>query len=145
VKLLGGMAPTCYLEQLIYDCRLMNEALADGPEAALLYRKWMVSSDAGRDPQAYVLTPDSAISIAQAIIRSPNHYRAGIAAAREALRLLSEAHRDGALRLHPREVPYLQRLRNVVENMPEIESVFIEEMMREVDVTRFTPAEYGLG
>jgi hypothetical protein len=30
------MAPACSLEQLIYDCRLMNEALADGPEAALL-------------------------------------------------------------------------------------------------------------
>jgi methanol---5-hydroxybenzimidazolylcobamide Co-methyltransferase len=45
IKLLGGMAPTCYLEQLIYDCRLMNEALADGRDAALLYRKWMVNSD----------------------------------------------------------------------------------------------------
>ena len=65
IKLLGGMAPTCYVEQLIYDCRLMNEALADGRDAALLYRKWMVSSDASRDPQAYVLTPESAIAIAQ--------------------------------------------------------------------------------
>ena len=29
VRLLGGMAPTCYVEQLIYDCRLMNQAIAD--------------------------------------------------------------------------------------------------------------------
>jgi methanol--5-hydroxybenzimidazolylcobamide Co-methyltransferase len=26
IKLLGGMAPTCYMEQLAYDCRLMNTA-----------------------------------------------------------------------------------------------------------------------
>jgi len=49
------MAPTCYLEQPICDSRLMNEALADRPEAALLYRKWMVNSDAGRDPQAFII------------------------------------------------------------------------------------------
>ena len=42
--LLGAMAPTCYVEQLIYDCRLMNQALAEGREGALLYRKWMVNS-----------------------------------------------------------------------------------------------------
>ena len=38
VKLLGGMAPTCYVEQLIYDCRLMNQALADGADAARMLR-----------------------------------------------------------------------------------------------------------
>ena len=104
------MAPTCYVEQLIYDCRLMNEALADGRDAALLYRKWMVSSDASRDPQAYVLTPDSAIAIAQAIVSAPTAYDAGKAAALTAVRLLRDAHRDGALKILPREVPWLDRL-----------------------------------
>jgi len=33
----GRHGPTCYMEQLIYDCRLMNQALADGPDAALLF------------------------------------------------------------------------------------------------------------
>src|SRR6516165_694687 len=55
IKLLGGMAPTCYVEQLIYDCRLMNQALAEGPQAALQLRQWMVDSDAALDPQAYIL------------------------------------------------------------------------------------------
>ena len=105
IKLLAGMAPTCYVEQLIYDCRLMNEALADGRDAALLYRKWMVSSDASRDPQAYVLTPDSSIAIAQAIVSAPNAYDAGKAAALTALRLLRDAHRDGALKIHPARSP----------------------------------------
>jgi hypothetical protein len=34
----------------------------------------MVASDASRDPQAYVLTPDSAIAIAQSIASAPTAY-----------------------------------------------------------------------
>ena len=105
IKLLGGMAPTCYVEQLIYDCRLMNQALADGRDAALLYRKWMVASDAALDPQAYVLTPESAIAIAQAIVQRAHAYDAGKAAALTAVRLLREAHRDGRSENHPARSP----------------------------------------
>jgi methanol--5-hydroxybenzimidazolylcobamide Co-methyltransferase len=145
VKLLAGMAPTCYAEQLIYDCRLMNQALADGPEAALLYRKWMVSSDAHHDPQAYVLTPESAIAIAQAMVSAPNAYDAGKAAALCALRLLRDAHRDGALKLMPREVPWLDRMQKTVEALPAKEAEFIAEMMGQVDTTKFVPADYEIG
>jgi len=38
-------APVVSMEQLIYDCRLFNSALADG--GALQLRKWMIDSDAG--------------------------------------------------------------------------------------------------
>jgi len=145
VKLLGGMAPTCYLEQLIYDCRLMNEALADGREAALLYRKWLVNSDASRDPQAFLLSPESAVALARAIVRAPDPYTAGKAAALTALGLLRDAHQAGALRLSPREVPYLDRLQRTVEAMPATESEFIAAMMAEVDTTRFVAADYGIG
>ena len=145
IKLLGGMAPTCYVEQLIYDCRLMNEASADGPEAALLYRKWMIGSDAGRDPQAYILSPESAIVIAQAIVHAPNAYQAGQAAALTALRLIRTAHQDGALRLAPREVPYLDRLRQTLEALPTSETEFIGQMMGAVDTTKFVAGDYGIG
>jgi len=145
IKLLAGMAPTCYVEQLIYDCRLMNEALADGRDAALLFRKWMISSDAHRDPQAYVLTPDSVIAIAQAIITAPSAYDAGKAAAVSALRLLRDAHRDGALKLQPREVPWLDRLQKSVEALPAKEADFVDEMMTEVDTTKFVAADYEIG
>jgi len=145
IKLLGGMAPTCYLEQLIYDCRLMNLALADGRDAALLYRKWMVASDAGRDPQAYVLTPESATAIAQAIVTAPDHFQAGQAAARVALGRIREGHHDGALKLHPREVPWLDRMEKALDSLPVDESTFVTEMMREVDTTKFVAADYGLG
>ena len=145
IKLLGGMAPTCYVEQLIYDCRLMNESLADGRDAALLYRKWMVNSDAHRDPQAYILTPDSAIAIAQSIVTAPTAFDAGKAAAITALRLIRDAHKDGALKLHPREVPYLDRLQKTVEALPSKESEFIGEMMGEVDTTKFVAKDYEIG
>lgn len=145
LKLLGGMAPTCYLEQLIYDCRLMNEALANGRDAALLYRKWMIASDAHRDPQAYILAPESAIAIAQAIVSAPTPYNAGKSAALAALRLMREGHRDGALKLSPREVPYLDRLQKIVEELPAKETEFIDAMMGQVDTTRFVAADYGIG
>ena len=139
IKLLGGMAPTCYVEQLIYDCRLMNQALADGRDAALLCRKWMVDSDAALDPQAYVLTPDSAIAIAQAIVAAPNPYLAGKSAALTALRLMREGHQGGRLKIHPRELPWLERIAKIVEALPATEGEFIEQMMGQVDTTRFVP------
>jgi methanol--5-hydroxybenzimidazolylcobamide Co-methyltransferase len=123
----------------------MNEALADGRDAALLYRKWMVSSDASRDPQAYVLTPDSSIAIAQAIVNAPDAYNAGKAAALTALRLLRDAHRDGALHILPREIPYLDRLQHTVEALPAKEPEFIDEMMAEVDTTKFVAGDYEIG
>jgi methanol--5-hydroxybenzimidazolylcobamide Co-methyltransferase len=144
VKLLGGMAPTCYVEQLIYDCRLMNQALADGRDAALLYRKWMVNSDAGLDPQAYVLTPESVVAIAEAVVQAPSSLEAGRAAALTAVRLIREAHRDGRLKLPPREVSWLDRMQKAIESIPSSETEFIGEMMAEVDTTKFVAADYGL-
>jgi methanol--5-hydroxybenzimidazolylcobamide Co-methyltransferase len=145
IKLLGGMAPTCCLEQLIYDCRVMNLALAEGRDAALLYRKWLVASDAGRDPQAWVLTPESAIAIAQAIVAAPDSYAAGLAAARTALRLLREGHRDGALAIPPRELPWLDRMEKTLDGLPSTEAELASQMLGEVDTTKFVAADYELG
>jgi len=123
---------------------LSIEALADGRDAALLYRKWMVNSDAHRDPQAYILTPESVIAIAQSIVSAPTAYDAGKAAALTALRLLRDAHQDGALKLHPREVPYLARLQRTLESLPATENEFIGEMMGQVDTTKFVAQDYDL-
>lgn len=144
VKLLGGMAPTCYLEQLVYDCRLMNQALADGRDAALLYRKWMVQSDVARDPQAYILAPENAIAIARSIVGASNAYTAGKAAALTAVRLIREGHRDSRLHIHHRGAYWLDSIQKTVEAMPDREDEFIAQMMGEVDTTKFIAAEYGL-
>jgi methanol--5-hydroxybenzimidazolylcobamide Co-methyltransferase len=144
IKLLGGMAPTCYMEQLIYDCRLMNAALADGRDAALLYRKWMVSSDISYDPQAFILSPECAIAVGKSIVSAPNSYDAGKAAARTALRLIREANADGVLKLAPREKPWLDRLEKVLDAMPAGETEFIDKMMAQVDTTKFVAGDYGI-
>jgi methanol--5-hydroxybenzimidazolylcobamide Co-methyltransferase len=144
VKLLGGMAPTVYVEQLIYDCRIMNEALSEGRDAALMLRRWMVKSDAGLDPQAYVLTPQSCIEIAKAIVGAPDAYTAGKAAALTAVRLLRSGHKEGCLKLAPRELPWLDIIQDAVEEMPAREDAFINQIMSSVDTSKFVAKDYDL-
>jgi methanol--5-hydroxybenzimidazolylcobamide Co-methyltransferase len=144
LKLLGGMAPTCYMEQLTYDCRLMNVALDDGELAARQYQSLLVRSDARLDPQAFVLSPAAAIDIAGVIVASDSHYHAGRAVAGRTAAMLREAYATGELRLDPRELPFLDMIEQAVETMPDDESAFIEQMMAVVDVEKFAPAEYDL-
>jgi methanol--5-hydroxybenzimidazolylcobamide Co-methyltransferase len=140
IKLLGGMAPTCYVEQLIYDCRLMNQALADGPDAALLYRKWMINSDASLDPQAFILKPECAIAVADAIVKSKTHYEAGKAAALTAVKLL----REGDVKIPEREAGWLDTMEEAVNALPAREGDFINQMLGLVDTTKFVAKDYEL-
>jgi methanol--5-hydroxybenzimidazolylcobamide Co-methyltransferase len=144
IKLLGGMAPTCYMEQLIYDCRLMNRALAEGREAALTLRRWMVDSDAGLDPQAWILRPESVIAISQAIVEAPGHYQAGVAAARKALSELKNGYTGGALKLADREAAFLDRIDAQLDELPDNEPEFIEMQKPLVDSAKYLISEYGL-
>ena len=131
VRLLAGMAPTCYMEQLIYDCRLMNRALAEGKAAALTLRRWLVESDAGLDPQAWVLTPESVIAIARAIVDAPDHYQAGVAAARCAIDLLRAGHAAGSLKIARRELGFLDSMTAQLDELPSDEGC----IYRAADVT----------
>ena len=144
VRLLAGMAPTCYMEQLIYDCRLMNRALAEGKPAALTLRRWLVDSDAALDPQAWVLTPESVIAIARGIVNAPDHYQAGVAAARCAVDLLRTAHNAGRLKIVPREVCFLDTMTAQLDEFPADEPAFIAQQMALADPSKYLPAEYGL-
>jgi methanol--5-hydroxybenzimidazolylcobamide Co-methyltransferase len=144
IKLLGGMAPTVYLEQLVYDCRIMNQALGDGRDAALLYRKWLVNSDAGLDPQAFVLTPESSIAIAQSIVQAPDDYTAGKQAALTAIELLRQGHRNGLVRISEMELPWLDTMREAVEDLPADEGQFICQMMGTLETEKFCAKDYEL-
>ena len=68
------------------------------------------------DAPAYILChpADSANAIAQSIVTAPTAYDAGKAAALTGLRLRRDADKDGALKLHPREVPCLDRLQKTI-------------------------------
>lgn len=144
IRLLGGWAPTCYMEQLIYDCRLMNRALADGKDAARTLRRWLVESDAALDPQAWVLTPDNVITIASAIVGAPNHYQAGVAAARAALQSIQQGHAEERLKLPAREIRFLDTMAAQLDELPSSEDEFVAQQQLLVDSSKYLPAEYGL-
>lgn len=144
IKLLGGMAPTCYMEQLVYDCRLMNVASSHGKESAQQLQRWMVESDMALDPQAYILSPECSVALARVIVESTSHYHAGVAAARKAIELLRNAHRDGKLRIESNEVAWFDTMQDSLDELPESESEFIGRQLVLADQSRFLPAEYGL-
>jgi methanol--5-hydroxybenzimidazolylcobamide Co-methyltransferase len=144
VRLLGSMAPTCYLEQLIYDCRLMNQALRGGRDSALMLRKWLVESDAGLDPQAYILTPESTIAIARAIVSAPDPYHAGKAAGLAAVQLLREGLEQGKVKILERERSWLPMLQAALEELPDSEETFISQQMAQVDRSKFVAEDYQL-
>jgi methanol--5-hydroxybenzimidazolylcobamide Co-methyltransferase len=144
IKLLGGMAPTVCMEQLIYDCRLMNAASARGRDGARLLRDWLVESDAGLDPQAWVLTPEHAIDFAREIVAAPNAYRAGAAVARKAIGLLRRGLDSRELTIEARELRYLDAIEVALEALPDEEDEFIAQVMPELDTAKFRPADYDL-
>jgi methanol--5-hydroxybenzimidazolylcobamide Co-methyltransferase len=144
VRLLAGMAPVCSMEMLIYDCRLMNEALKEGHDAVRALRRWLAGSDAPHDPQAYVLTPESVIEISKVVVAAESHYHATVAAAAAAIDLLRDGQRRGLLKISRRELPWLDRMRKAIDDMPQDENTFVARMMDEVDRSRFRPQDYEL-
>ena len=144
VRLLSAPAPTVYLEQLAYDCRLMNTASSKGPQEALRLRDWLVESDACLDPQAYVLRPDVVLRISREMIREQNPYRRVLRAARATLDELRDAVNNKLLVLPKRELRWLDRLDSVINSLPETEEELTEQMLPSLDRNRFLPEEYGL-
>ncbi len=144
IKLLGGMAPTVSLEQLVYDCRLMNQATSDGPAGALELRDWFVASDAPLDPHAYILAPNNVIAIAETIVASDGPYEAGRKVAQQAVNILREGGASGATTVSERELPWLDRMDAALAERPEDEGQFIDQMMGSVDTSKFVAADYDL-
>lgn len=144
IKLLGGMAPTCFMEQLIYDCRLMNCAHAAGPDSARHLQSLLVESDCAGDPQAFIISPTSAIALAQVIVEAPSHYQAGVAVARRACQLMQEGLAAGRLRIPQNERGWIERILEDIDDLPEDEETFVASQLRSVDRSLCLPEEYGL-
>jgi len=116
VKLLGGMAPTVSLEQLAYDCRLMNKASEKGMDKALLMRDLLADSDSLFDPQAYVLRPDVVLRISEAIIKEEGSYNRMKKAATEAIEELRKAYDAGNVRILDKELKWLDTMSDQLES-----------------------------
>ena len=144
IKLLGGMAPTVSMEQLIYDCRLMNEATKRGDKTRLLLRDLLADSDSHLDPQAYVLRPDVVLSVSKELVKYKDHYSRTKAAANLAIDTLKKGIADKKLVIPEREAGWLDSLQAQLDTAPENEEQFIEEMIADNTSEKFVPAKYDL-
>lgn len=143
VRLLSTFAPTVSLEQLAYDCRLMNTA-SRSPQGALQLRDWLAASDSALDPQAHVLRPDVVVRLAKEMMREETAYQRTRRAVLSTLQELDRAVREGELSLSNREAPWIGRLRAQADDLPEAEEDLIRSMLQSKEAETFLPAEYDL-
>ena len=145
VRLLSAMAPTVSLEQLVYATRLMNTASAGGPASARCLRDWWAASDAGLDPQAYVLRPDVVLALAAEIIAEPTPYLRTRRAAQAVLARLRRAGDESELTFSKLEQRWLDRLSRAADSLPSGEDEFIAQMTAGIDASKVRLQEYELG
>ena len=142
IRLLGGMAPTVSLENLIYDCRLMNVATSKGK--ALEMRDMLAESDRRYDPQAYVLDPAVVLKLSEQIVKGATHLERTKIAAAATITELREAHKAGALDLPAKEVRYLDILEQQLNSIPADQEEFAHMVMKQTTPDKFDPAKYDL-
>ncbi|MGD0089810.1 MAG: methyltransferase MtaB domain-containing protein [Planctomycetota bacterium] len=144
VKLLGGMAPTVCMEQLVYAVRLMNVASGHGRNAALSLRDWLVESDAKSDPQAYILRPDVVLQLARQLVAEPTPYRRTRCAARATLEVLRKAAAAGLVVVPELEKSWLERLSRQADALPEDEEELTAQVTPDLDPAKVLLEEYGV-
>lgn len=143
LRLLSANAPTVSLEQLAYDCRLLNIA-AKSAGGATMMRDWLTESDAPLDPQAFVLRPDVVLKLSAEIMNEPTAYLRTRRAVLATIAELKRAHAAGEVRVLEREISWLDTLDLQAQTLPEDESSFTVEMQKGLDSEKFLPREYGL-
>jgi methanol---5-hydroxybenzimidazolylcobamide Co-methyltransferase len=144
VKLLGAMAPTVSLEQLVYATRLMNTASSHGPQAARSLRDWYVESDSALDPQAYVLRPDVVLDLAGQMIAEPTAYLRTRRAALAGAASLRQAAAAGQITLSKIEQRWLDKLSRMADTLPEDEAAFIASQVPTLSPEKVRLEEYGI-
>jgi len=144
IKLLSGMAPTAYMEQLEYDSRLLNQALTEGKDTSRMLQNLLVNSDINTDPQALILAPENVIRISKQLIKGDSYIENAKNGALESLNIIEEALDSGKMKLNEMETVYIPMLRDDIESIPADESQFIDMMLPVLDQSKFTLSEYGL-
>lgn len=142
IKLLSGMAPTVYMEQLIYDCRLMNMAAEKGK--ILEFRDLLVDSDKKLDVQAYVLRPDVVFEISKEVIKEKSPFIRTKLAAQLAVEKIKKAIADNEVQADKRDNRYLDMMAEQIEEIPDDEEKFYHEIKDEINESKFLPKEYEL-
>jgi hypothetical protein len=90
-----------------------------------------------------ILSPESTIRVAKAIVAHTSPYAQTVAAARTAVAIIRDSVVQQELSLPPREQQWLEKIERALVEMPEREETLISEMA-ETYGHRFLPASYGL-
>ena len=144
IRLLGAMAPTVSIEQLVYSTRLMNTASAHGADSARTLRNWLAETDVPHDPQAYVLRPDVVLNLANKIIAEDTPYKRTRAAAIVTLEALRQAHGANEFSLSQRELQWLDRLSDEADELPEDESELVASVLPLIDPGKVRLDQYEI-
>ena len=144
IRLLGAMAPTVSIEQLVYSTRLMNTASAHGADSARTLRNWLAETDVPHDPQAYVLWPDVVLNLANKIIAEDTPYKRTRAAAIVTLEALRQAHGANEFSLSQRELQWLDRLSDEADELPEDESELVASVLPLIDPGKVRLDQYEI-
>lgn len=144
VKLLAGMAPTVYMEQLEYDTRLMNQAVKGGKSEILQLQKLFVNSDTYYDPQAFILSPKSVIEISKEIVQGENYIDATKRGCLKGLELIENALKEGTLLQDEKEDSWIELLKTDIASIPTNESEFVDSVLPTIDQSKVILSEYGL-
>lgn len=142
VRLLSDMAPVVGMEQLIFDCRMLNTAAKMGQGRVM--RDIMIESDAPLDVQGYILRPEVVIELSQEILKYEDDFLRTKAAAAKAVEILQKAIEDGKVQCADRDAAWLDMMEETIEEIPDDRMGFYEEMKDEFKEGEFLPAEYGL-
>lgn len=143
VRLLSANAPTVSVEQLAYDCRLLNVAAATDA-GALQMRDWLVQSDASLDAQAHVLRPDVVLKLSAQIVAEPTPYLRTRRAVLATLDELVRAKGAGEVAIAANEVKWMDRFRRAADALPDDEDAFVADMRTRLSEAPYLPEEYGL-
>ena len=140
-RLFGGSTPAVFAEILSYDVAAMNSAIALGYQRE--YQAGLVHSDRYRSPQGFILCPDNAWRIGQALVaNNASYYARARAAAMTCGELMLG---DPQLRFTAFEQESLQGYLKELETLPATEEDFIDLCLaRYRKVNGFLPAAYGL-
>jgi methanol--5-hydroxybenzimidazolylcobamide Co-methyltransferase len=144
VKLLAGLAPVVYMEQLQYDVRLFNQAIKEGHDSILTLQRLHVASDRYLDPQAFVLAPDVVVEVSKEMVRGENYIDATKRGCIKGIELIEQAVADGTLMNDPKETMWISMLKDDIASIPADESEFVAEIMPTIEEGKVLLEEYGL-
>ena len=142
VRLLSDMAPIVGMEQLIFDCRMLNTASRMGQRGTM--RDIMIESDAPLDVQGYVLKPEVVLQLSEEIIKYEDDFMRTKAAAAKTVELLQDAIDNGKVACADRDAAWLDMMADAIDEIPDDKMEFYKEMKDEIEDGAFLPGGYGL-